>query len=246
MLKRIWNPFLWFLCLALTGIGCTTTLPQVVDVTTIDMTGIVPPTSLLGEGDALTGVDVHDLSPLATRVQWPERPTTGYAAYRIASGKENGVWVEGRAFFRRTLDAIYGDLITPQIIGPLHMTNDFDQSGLSETPEHTAYVLHVRMRYIMNIAFDLTWQIVPIVSNGLRVGYEVRGEKTEGSRHIERISNRFIILQLDDEWVSVEVQSLNRATMDKEDESRAYVEGLFARWEALSQSLSDSEVSPAP
>ncbi|MCL2325226.1 MAG: hypothetical protein FWC40_01795 [Proteobacteria bacterium] len=246
MPKHIWNSFLWLLCLALTGAGCATTTVQVVDVTTIDMTGIVPPTSLLDEGDALVGIDAHSLSPLATRVQWPEKPATGYAAYNIASGKENGVWVEGRAFFRRSLDAIYGDLITPQIIGPLHMTNDFDQSGLSETPELTVYVLHVRMRYIMSIAFDLSWQIVPIVSGGLRVGYEVRGEKTEGSRHIERISNRFIILQLDDEWVSVEVQSLNRATMDKEDESRAYVEGLFARWEALSQPPSDSEVLPAP
>ena len=131
---------------------------------------------------------------------------------------------------------MYGDFVEPQIIGPVHLTKDIKLDHFVESETATTYVMHVKMRYIMSIEFDLSARVTPLMSEGRRTGWVYQSQKTSGTRFIEKISDRIVVRALEGDWFSVEFQSLNRATMDKEAEARGHLESLFGHWDARTQS----------
>ena len=180
-----------------------------------------------------------EAAPFAHHVSWPKAPewSGNAASYLMASGTDaQGVWVEGKGYFRGTLDEVYGDFVEPQIIGPVHLTKDIKLDHFVESETATTYVMHVKMRYIMSIEFDLSARVTPLMSEGRRTGWVYQSQKTAGTRFIEKISDRIVVRALEGDWFSVEFQSLNRATMDKEAEARGHLESLFGHWDARTQS----------
>ena len=171
------------------------------------------------------------LSPFAQRVTWPENQDV---AYHIESGTDDGVWVEGKGYFRGSLQDVYRDLIDEKIIGPTHMTQDIVRDQFVETPSRTSFVMHVKMKYILTIEFDLSAEIMPIFEDNTQVGWIYHSQKTAGSRFIHMIDDTLVIRQIDENRFSVELQSLNRASQDKEKEARGHVETLFDTWSKAS------------
>ncbi len=211
-------------------VGCATApAPQPIDITAIRTEAVEVPE--IDPAIANAGIQRSSLQNITTLVQWPAKPTEDQcAASVIETSEEDGVLIEGRAYIRRSLDELYGDLITPEIIGPRHMTQDFVQDLFEETPLKTSFTLHVQMKYILTIQFDLAWTVEPVFENGKRVGYYATAEKTEGTRYIKQISNRLTILEEEPGLLSVEISSANHASMNKVDESKGYVVGLFDFW----------------
>lgn len=170
------------------------------------------------------------MEDIAAHVEMPAILDDKPADFFIRSGKSDGVWVEGKGYFRGTLEGVYADLIDPLIIGPVHLTKDIERGALLETPSRTTYTMHVRMRYIFSIEFDLAAEIVPLYEGENQVGWYYHSEKVAGTRFISRISTRLIVRVIDGGRFEVSFQSVNEATMDKENEARGHLEGLFKYW----------------
>ena len=177
------------------------------------------------------GIQKSTLTPITSLSSPPARPQAGLcASSAIESSADDGVMIQGKAYVRRTLPEIYRDLTTPEITGPRHMTNDFVMDAFVETPLETSYTLHVKMRYILSIEFDLEWRIEPVFDNGKHVGYVAQTHKTAGTRYITEITNRIHAIETEPGLFEIEMTSFNRASMNKEEEAKAYVVGLFDYW----------------
>ena len=214
---------------AVLSAGCATTSPVVVPVESLRTEPVVVPATTSETAEA--GIQKSSLSSFTTLVQWPDRPPENDCASFVVKNEVNdGVLIEGRAYVRRTLDDIYGDIITPDIIGPVHMTREITRDAFEETPLKTTFVLHSRIKYIITLDLDLTWTIEPVFENGKRVGYYATAEKTGGTGQIKQISNKLQILEIEPGLVSAEISSFNKAIMNKTEESKAYVTMLFDVW----------------
>ena len=174
-----------------------------------------------------------DLQPFANRIQWPEKPVSDDAqpAYVIESGVEEGVWLEGKGYFKGSLPDILKTLTNPKIMGPTYLTDDIVVDEYRESDVLTTFVMHVKMRYIMTVEFDLSVSIEAIYdAEDNIVGYRYHSSKQSGTKFITRIEENIIAKKLDDTWFSVEAQSINEATMNKEKETRKHLETLFGYW----------------
>ena len=175
-----------------------------------------------------------DIQPFASRVQWPERPASPDAqpVSVIDSGvNDDGVWVEGKGFFKGTLDDVYETLINPEIMGPTYLTKNITVDDVKKSAVLTTYTMHVKMRYIMSVEFDIGITIDALYDADENViGYRYKSTKLSGTRFITRIDEMIVVKKIDDTWFSVELQSLNEATMNKEKETRQHPESLFRYW----------------
>lgn len=183
-----------------------------------------------------THILFSDITHFANHVSFPAPTTDTDSAFEIQSGTDDdGVWVEGKAIFNGSLDDVYRDLIDPQIIGPVHLTKNIVIDNLTQTPEKTTYVMHVKMRYILQIAFDLSAQLDALYDGDDLAGWYYISEKTSGSQLLSRITTRVLVHALDENRFSVEFRSENVATMNKEKESRGHLEALFDYWTQASK-----------
>lgn len=174
---------------------------------------------------------IAEIAPFANRIEWPQTPESpDMPAFNMDSGADDQVWVEGKGYFKGTLDEVYADFIDPLIIGPIHLTKNIVRDQFIETEYKTSYVMHVKMKYIMTIEFDLSVTIEKIYDGDQYIGLLYKSEKTAGTRFIETISDTILVKKLDDDRFSVEFSSINIATMDKEDEAREHLEVLFEYW----------------
>ena len=180
-------------------------------------------------------VHESDLKPFADRIQWPEKPALDDAnaqpSYVIESGVDEGVWLEGKGYFRGTVEDIFKTFINYEIMGPTYMTKDVVVDEYKESEVLTTYVMHVKLRYIMTVEFDVGVSIDAIYdSEDNIIGYRYSSSKKSGTRFITRIEETIVAKKLDDNWFSVEAKSLNVATMNKEEETRKHLETLFGYW----------------
>ena len=176
----------------------------------------------------------------ANRVEWPEVPSAcgvmgQTSAFNIESGVDDGVWVEGKGYFRGTLDDVYRDLTDEKIIGPTHMTQDIERDEFVETPDKTSFVMHIKIKYGLTIKFDLSAELIPLYSQYEKSGLLYHSEKTSGTTFIKVISETILIEQLENGLFSVEFISINVATQDKLDEARQHLEKLFGHWKEASE-----------
>lgn len=177
------------------------------------------------------GIQRSALSPLTTLTQSPELPGEDVCATSvIESNAGDGVLVQGIAYIRSSLPELYRDMTTAEVIGPRHMTNDIVQDLFEETPLLTSFTLHVKVKYILTVEFDLEWRIEPVFEDGKHVGYVAEAHKTSGTRYISEITNHVQVLEVEPSLFKLEITSFNRATMDKEEEAKGYVTGLFDYW----------------
>ncbi len=229
---------------ALSFFGCATTQAPVIPIESLRTEPIEVPE--IDPEIANSGIQKSTLTTLTTNIEWPAMPGVDECATNIVtSAADDGVLVQGRAYVRRSLDDIYGDLITPLIIGPVHMTTDIVMKSIEETPLKTTFVLQNTIKYIMTIDLELTWTIEPVFENGRRVGYYGTAEKTDGSWQIKQISNKLQILEVEPGIVSVEITSFNRAAMNKEEESKTYVTKLFDFWTNVCHLAPNSSIPDA-
>ena len=195
-------------------------------------------TSQTSEEDAASVVlKDTDIPEFATRVQWPEFSTDTASApiYTIKSGINDGVWVEGKGYFHIPLDRIYEDLTDIQVMGPTYLTKDIVQKDLVKNHGLTTYTMDSKVRYIMSVEFSIGVRIEAFYDEeGQLKGYIYQSKKSDGTRFITKIDERLVIRQIGDGWFSAESQSLNVATMNKEEETRKHIESLFDRWSRLS------------
>ena len=185
-----------------------------------------------------------DIQEFASRVQWPEFDpgTTQKPVYTINSGINDGVWVEAKGYFHIPLDQIFQDLTDVQVMGPTYLTNDIQQKDLVKTQVLTTYTMDIKMRYIMSVEFSVGVRIEAFYDqDGQLKGYIYQSNKSDGTRFITRIDENLVVRQLESNWFSVEFQSLNVATMNKEEETRKHIESLFERWESMSQASDETE-----
>ena len=175
-----------------------------------------------------------EIQPFANRTEWPQKPETtdGQPAYTIQSGvNDDGVWVEGKGYFKGSLDHIYQTLVNPEIMGPTYLTKDIKVDELKQSPVLTTFVMHVKMRYIFSVEFDIGVTIDALYDKEDHIiGYRYSSKKLAGTKFITRIEETLIAKKVDDTWFSVEMQSLNEATMNKEAETRKHPETLFGYW----------------
>ena len=209
--------------------GCATT-QHTVDSGKISA-GTIPEVPDVAETSA--GVPQTEASFLR-HVAMPAMPQDTAPVYRIKSGKSDAVWVEGAGWFRGSLQDVYADLVDVQIMGPTHLTQDIVRDNYVQNDAGASYVMHVKMRYVLSVEFDLTVTVEPTYDGDVQTGWIYRSEKTSGTRFIQRISDTIQITVHDGGWFSVALQSLNEASQDKEDEARKHVEDLFKHWESMS------------
>ena len=202
------------------------------------------------EGEAVpadpVGIQLSQTQPFANRVEWPAKPESAEATpvYQIESGTAENVWVGGKGYFQGNLEQVYAELINEQIIGPTHLTKDITRAEFDQGELKTSYVMHVKMKYILHIEFDLSVVIEPIFENGKRVGWLYHSEKTGGTSFIKVISDTILIHELENNWFSVELLSVNEAAKDKEDEARKHAETLFEYWESVSSERGSVNTAP--
>ena len=177
------------------------------------------------------GIQRSTLSPITTISTLPAIPEENACATSvIESTAEDGVLIQGIAYLRSSLPELYRDMTTAEVIGPRHMTNDIVQDAVVETPLETSFTLHVKVKYILTVDFDLEWRIFPVFDDGKHVGYVAEAHKTSGTRYITEITNHVQVLEVEPGLFKLEITSFNRATMDKEEEAKGYVTGLFEYW----------------
>ncbi|MBQ9817659.1 MAG: hypothetical protein IJM59_09415 [Proteobacteria bacterium] len=224
--------------------GCATT--QNAEPKTTITSAAVPATQTTTEPattqTAVPHLQISDFQPIANRVEWPAAPApeTTVPTSNIQSGVADNVWVEGKGFFRGTLQDVYNDLTDVMVIGPTHMTQNIERDEFVQTDALTSYVMHVKMKYILSVEFDLTAKLEPVFDGETQVGWFYQSDKTAGTRFIQMISDSIIIRQIENGWFSVEMRSLNQATQDKEKEARAHVETLFSYWQEASAARAPS------
>ena len=214
--------------------GCATTSKQVAKPTIFVETPVqAAQTDEAHAVEVPAGKQIADVQAFANRVEWPEMPVDPEmkSAYLIKSGTEDMVWVEGKGYFKGSLQDVYKDLVDPMIIGPIHMTKDIVQDKLEQTDLATTYVMHVKVKYILTVEFDLTATLEPIFDGNTQVGWLYQNEKTSGSSLLSVISTYILVRALDNGWFSAEFLSLNKAAQNKESESRGHLEALFGYWE---------------
>lgn len=170
-----------------------------------------------------------DIAPILEHVT---ATTTLDAPPVIDSGTDDdGVWVEGSGIFTGSLDDVYSDLVDPLVIGPVHMTKDIAISDFASSNTRTTYVMHVKMRYILSVEFDLTALIEPFYDDiGNQIGWTYTSEKLSGSRFLTKVTTRLIVRKHGDNAFQVDFKSENVATMNKEAEARKHLETLFDYW----------------
>ncbi len=186
-----------------------------------------------------------DIQEFASRVQWPEfdLSTAQAPVFTIDSGVNDGVWVEAKGYFHIPLDQIFQDLTDVQVMGPTYLTNDIVQKDLVNNQVLTTYTMDIKMRYIMSVEFSIGVRIEAFYdAQGQLKGYVYQSNKSDGTRFITRIDESLVVRQLENNWFSVEFQSLNVATMNKEEETRKHIESLFDRWNRLSLEGNHAEV----
>lgn len=181
------------------------------------------------------GLTFNDIQPFANRVAWPDMPADQTPIYNIESGIDDGVWVEGKGYFKGSLDDLYADLTDIKVIGPNHLTEDIVRDAFVETPNQTTYVMHIKMKYVLSIAFDLGVTLDTLYDGQNRAGYLFHNEKIDGTSFIKMISTTIVAKALPNGMFSVEMQSLNKAAQDKEDECRKFIQNLFGYWAIRSQ-----------
>ncbi len=179
------------------------------------------------------GIQMSSTQPFANRVEWPQVPENvdKSAAFNITSGTGDDVWVEGKGYFYGSLEDVYLDLTNEQIIGPTHMTRDIERAEFTQTELKTSYVMHIKMKYVLPIKFDLTATLEPVFENGELAGYLYHSEKTAGTTFIKVISDTLLVKKLDNNMFSAEFLSVNKATQDREEEARGHAETLFSYWD---------------
>ncbi|MBQ8037464.1 MAG: hypothetical protein IJ268_10760 [Proteobacteria bacterium] len=182
------------------------------------------------------GISINDVQDFTPHTAWPDMPADHSPVYNINSGTDDAVWVEGKGYFKGSLDDVYADLTNVMIIGPNHLTEDIVRDEFVETPNRTTYTMHVKMKYVLSIKFDLGAIIDALYDGQTRVGLLYHNEKTAGTTFLKMISTTLVIKQLPDGMFSAEALSLNKATQDKEDEARKHIETLFGYWAIQSQS----------
>lgn len=224
-----------FLLPAALTIGCASTQTVQGNATTAAQIPAVVPVEN-AQPEAKTRISFDDITPFANHVSFPAPANDTDSAFEIKSGTDDdGVWVEGKAIFNGSLDDVYRDLIDPQIIGPVHLTKNIVIDNLTQTPEKTTYVMHVKMRYILQIAFDLSAELDALYDGDQLTGWYYISEKTSGSQLLSRITTRVLVRALNENRFSVEFRSENVATMNKENESRGHLEALFDYWTQASK-----------
>ena len=215
--------FIALLAFAACAAGCATTQPaqpaHTIPVIAQDATQQTPPQPKSAASVAPILKHVSSVTSLNT-------PPT------IASGTDDeGVWVEGSGVFSGSLADVYDDLIDPLVIGPVHMTKNITMSDLQASETRTTYVMHVKMRYIVSVEFDLAALIEPFFDeNGEQIGWTYVSEKIAGSRFLSKVSTFLIIRKTENDAFQVDFRSENVATMDKESEARRHLETLFDYW----------------
>ncbi len=208
--------------------GCGTTQPPAPIAFPQTVPDDVPEVS---QEIASQGIQRASLSRITTLPDLTEKPAQDACAVSVVeSNTDDGVMIQGKAYIRRTLPELYRDLTTAEVVGPRHITNDFVRDNFVETPLSTSYTLHVKARYILAIEFDLEWRVEPVFDSGKHVGYVAQTHKTSGTKYLTEITNHLQILETEPGLFEVEITSFNRATMNKEAESKAYVVGLFDYW----------------
>lgn len=212
--------------------ACSSHSPKTTETAATQSQEITADEEVFEETMTCERVDLATIQTVAPRAAWPNSPTNEYATYVIESGVDNGVWVEGKGYFKMTPDDAYQHFIDPQIIGPLHMTKTFERTDFSENNGCASFLLKVKMKYILSIEFELSHSIYPISTDRLDIGFIMHVKKSSGTSHIKEITNTFIVKKFNDDYISIEAQSLNKATMNKPDETRQAVSGIFDRLKA--------------
>lgn len=227
---------LFILFFLITGMaGCVST--GTADIARPVIIQSVPEAIENSEQESLPTPQQSDVQHFANRVEWPVFPTEEgvTSAFKIESGISDNVWIEGKGYFRGTLDDVYSDLTDEKIIGPTHMTQDIVRDEFVETPEKTSFVMHIKMKYVLTIKFDLTAELIPLYTKKEKSGLLYHSEKTSGTTFIKVISETILIEQLENGWFSAEFISINVATQDKLEEARSHLEMLFNYWAEASK-----------
>ena len=186
-----------------------------------------------GTNPGAVTLKLSDIPEFAARVTWPafDATTAQKPEYIIKSGVEDGVWVEAKGYFKRSLEDVYKDLIDVQIMGPTYMTKDIVQKELVQNPVLTTYNMDIKLKYIMTVEFSLGVRIEALYGEDDAIGgYKYNSSKLSGTSFITTIDEQIVIRSIDNGWISVEFKSLNEATMNKENETRKHIESLFERW----------------
>ncbi len=224
----------WSFC-GLTAVSCATTQPSPMPETAAaEQTAAVP-------SAAKTAGDIEPiLQHIAAATGDNPQPV-------IASGVgDEGVWVEGTGVFAGTLAQVYGDLADPLVIGPVHMTKNISADNFQTEQSRTTYVMHVKMRYILSIEFDLSARIEPFFDGGgHQIGWTYLSEKTAGSRFLTKVTTKLTIEAIGPNAFRVDFRSENVASMNKEAEARKHLETLFDYWKTQSQTRAKPETSGA-
>lgn len=224
---RIAIPFVF----AALMVGCATQTPEIQTIVDLPASDTAQTDATEIQAEAAPVRQIADIAPFANRIEWPSLSEAAKApVYQLKSGADGQVWVEGKGYFKNHLDGIYADFIDPLVIGPIHMTKNIVRDQFVESENKTSYVMHVKMKYIMTIEFDLSITVEKLYDGDQYVGLLYQSQKIAGTRFIETISDTILVKKVDDNFVSVEFSSINVATMDKEKEAREHLEYLFEYW----------------
>ncbi|MFA5623955.1 MAG: hypothetical protein WC966_02710 [Bradymonadales bacterium] len=218
MQRSIWL----FLSLAIFSVACTTTH--------------TPPPSVATHKNMEKGADksgeaeLHEPISIATHCHWPELLPNGEfpQVLSVVSGTDDGVWAEAKGYLFMPLEDVVARFKIADVVAPVHMTDNYTLENYRESDGVTEFDLRLVVKYILSVEFVLTWSIEPFKENG-NPAYEIIAYKSSGTKHISEISHHILLRKLEDNLSSIELRSVTRAAMDKEEESREYVEGLFER-----------------
>lgn len=235
--KHIAAAAVWIFC-GLTAVSCATTQPAPMPETAAAaQTGAAMP-----EASAPAAKTAADIEPILQHIA---AATAENPQPVIASGVgDGGVWVEGSGIFSGTLDQVFGDLSDPLVIGPVHMTKNITADNFQTAQLRTTYVMHVKMRYILSVEFDLSARIEPFFdAGGNQIGWTYLSEKTAGSRFLTKVTTKLTIEAVGPNAFRVDFRSENVASMNKEAEARKHLETLFDYWKTQSETRAKPETS---
>ena len=164
-------------------------------------------------------------------------PSEGYEEENwISSSQDEGdyAWAQGRGYIHGSIDDVWERLRLPEVfinhdeVVEYHITNVVP-------PEYDYhFIAYNRSENIVDVEFENEWRHGALENrngNIERVG--VRWQKISGTEFIQSLEGSIQILAIDNAEIDVvEVQVIEHltATLNQEDNAKAYIDGLWERW----------------
>ena len=186
---------------------------------------------------------IPEPQPYAIHTEWPAPldngliPITANVTQGVEEKQPYGdegdtadlVWAESKGYINAGMKEIYAALMDGDVIAPLHMSNKYTISDLTETPELTSFKLATSFRFVVMIDLEFTWNIQPVRANDEVVGYDIVVEKTGGSKYLYRMVHHITFRKMSSQMSKFEMRSDVQAAMNKEEETVTYVRDLYQR-----------------